>query len=115
MKLISILSILVFVAVFITGFFGLVLTHEHLHQIILEEYGIESEVEYFPKQNSDDGFIRIATTHITSDNWADCDKTCQNLNLINEIVGYPFLIFYSFIGVLLLMIFINLEQGGNEK
>ena len=89
-----------FGVLFILGLVGLTYLHEQVHIAIYSSYGIESHAEYFkyfPK------FVTIPESNCPT-------EMCSALNNLNEIVGYPLMVFYVVFGLGLFFIISLLEK-----
>jgi len=78
-----------FMVVFFLGTFGIGIMHEQVHVAIYSGYGIESHVEYlshFPN------FVTIAEEPCPT-------EMCEFAQNLNEIVGYPLIVFYVVFGI----------------
>ena len=87
--------------ILILGFIGLGIMHENVHVEILRSYGVDSHIEYFSH------FPDIVTIQ---------EKPCPNeacilANNLNEVIGYPLLVFYIIFGILLLVTIIQKETS----
>lgn len=89
MRLITIAAVVIML-----GFLSLGFMHEQAHVEIMRSYGIDSHVEYFSH------FPGIATIYEKP-----CpNESCELANNLNEVVGYPLLVFYTVFSILLLII-----------
>ena len=89
-----------FLFFFILGILGLGIMHEEVHIAIYNSYGIESHSEYFSHFPN---FVTIAEEKCPN-------ETCELAHNINEIVGYPLLIFYVIFGVGVFCIINSVEE-----
>lgn len=83
-----------YITVFFLGFFALGYMHEVVHVEIYKHWGVESEIhlfKYFPD------FATMPKEPCPT-------EACVLAHDINEIIGYPLLIIYSFFGIVFLII-----------
>lgn len=90
---------LIFAVFYIGGLLYFGYMHEQVHVVIFERDGIKTKVNYlaFPD------FETIAEEPCRT-------ETCRLSNNLNEIVGYPLMILYTFFGMGLLFIILLLER-----
>lgn len=83
----------------VVGFYVLqTVIHEHLHQLIYEDYGINSTVEYH--------FLRLKGDVGVTKAWVkegECPEACEMAHEMNEIVGYNLNNALGFITVLFIV------------
>jgi hypothetical protein len=91
---------LLMIVTLIIGMIGFGIQHEKVHQIIYEEYGIKSKVNYL------DGWGMSTTT---IGNYSKCGDACETSHNINETVGYHLMPFFLVFGIGLLIIIAQLE------
>jgi len=93
-----------------TWYYTNVATHEHIHQSIYEDYGINSSIKYNFNPFSDKGWIGV-TIPDSNSNYGLCSDSCRLANEMNEVVGYNFAILIS---VILVMFIIYLSVNTIE-
>ena len=95
---------LAFGIIFFLGFLGLAFMHEQVHIAIWRGYGIESHIEYFS----------YFPDLVTVSNEACPSEGCELAHSMNEVVGYPLLVFYIVFGAgLLILIGLNEKNPNN--
>ena len=80
-----------------------VVTHERVHQLILADYGIDSDVKYNFKGFSNDSWVGITSPTNSTEYFNKCNAYCQLANEMNEVVGYNFAILISVILVMFII------------
>ena len=91
---------IIFLLLLLLGIIALWHSHEDVHVQIMENYGIESRIEYFSH------FPRFVTIHSEP-----CPtEECRQSHAMNEIIGYPLVIFYAVFGLGMFFLIYLLEE-----
>ena len=81
------------------GLVGMGIMHEQVHVQIYKSYGVDSHVEYFSH------FPDLVTFTDEPCPTAECTLA----NNMNEVVGYPLMVFYCIFGSLFVMLILLVE------
>lgn len=102
----SFFLILLFLFTIIGGFILFGYMHEKVHQGILEDYGIESQIEIGWKT----GDLQTVYFDAANISEAQCNENCHLAHNINEVVGYHLQAFYLLIAIGLFICIILLSH-----
>ena len=95
---------IIYLFLFLFGIIYFGILHEQVHVAIMENYGIDSHIEYFSHFPD---FVTIYEKPCPT-------EECVKLNIQNEIIGYHAQMFYFLVGFGLFFIIFILEEIYNE-
>ena len=84
------IKIYMFIGIFLFGFMLMTFMHEKVHEIIFEDYGIKSHIEWISH------FPDVVT--MPEENYELCSESYILAHNINEAISYPLFSFYILIG-----------------